>query len=184
MKTNTTLPPADLAMDITKRIVEQITLHPKDIKIQEERLGRLATITIQVNRGDMKRVIGSGGAHASAITRLIDMIGRSKGVQLKSRIIEPDSGSDDKNAQFVPKQEWNSAPVRAVINDICETVFEYPATVEVHDGSNHLSVVDVAVSPDERKLLVDTMQPMLNPLVVAMGKVNGRHLSLNIAPTV
>ena len=182
MKTTTNLPPAEQAMDITRRLLEQITLHPKDIQISNSPLGRLHTIKIQVNKGDMKRVVGQGGSHARAITTLIELIGRAHGAQIKSRIIEPVKGTDDRHSAFTPREEWNREPVRQVIQDIADTVFEFESKTEVADGEDFLSVIEVYVSPRERTQMVAMVTELLKPLVVAIGKANGRHLSLNIAP--
>lgn len=182
MNTTTTNSAEAFAKDIILRILREITLHPQHIKLTESPLGRTTTIKIQVNRGDMPRVIGSKGAHAMALETLVGIIGRRQNALLKTRVIEPEVGEQDRFSKFAPREEWDKQKVQDLMTDIVESIFQYPVRVEVMDGEEYQSVCEVFVSQGENKELVQTVNAALNPLFVAIGKANGRLLTVNVAP--
>jgi predicted RNA-binding protein YlqC (UPF0109 family) len=180
--TTITNSPEALSQDILSRILREITLHPQHIRISNSPLGRTHTIKVQVHRGDMSRVIGSGGSHAQALTRLVQMIGQKRGVVVNMRMLEPEIGEKDKYQPFEPREQWPKERAEAIMRDIAEAVFDHAVKVEAFDGEDYMSIIEVTVSSRENRQLVTLLQETVTPLFNAIGKANGRHLTVNIAP--
>lgn len=180
MNTNTTT--ETTPADIIERLIREITLHTENIKIKETTLGRSSTLNVQVHKGDMSRVIGTKGAHVQAMERLIEMMSAKSGKRMTLRVGEPSMGGADSFAKFEPQATWESSHVVELVQDISAAVFVHPAQVELFDGEDFQSVIEIVVSPNERKDLVAMVNAALAPLFNAIGKANGRLLKINAAP--
>lgn len=171
------------ASDIIRRILEEITLHPDKIKITNNRIGRgLTDMVIESHPGDTPRVIGQGGKHSRSIFLLVSMIGRKSGESIRCRIPDPEIRIKEPNKPFVPKDPWNNENVLTLANDICDAIFCHPSLVEIVDGPDFASALDISTDPEESEKTVEKAAECLTPLFGAIGKSNGRHLFVTVAP--
>lgn len=178
----TTLRPLDNAREIAHRLVALLCRYPQDIEIQDKTLGRQTTFMIDVNRADLKLCIGKSGAHSKPLDRLIQMVGMNHGITLRTRFVDaPSRGVEEPDEKFQMRDQWDSWPVKESIETLCRGVFRYPSKVDVLDGEDGESVVEVTTDPrvseEQRRVVLEA----LTPLVRAVGLRNGRLLSITIA---
>jgi len=180
--TTTTTTPDQATLHVVEGIVQEIIQHPDKAKVTLSQLGRTSTIKVQVSKADMPRVIGKGGANAQAIQKFAEMVSARHRAVVKAQIAEPVDNAMAQEVKFVRQDAWNSAHVLQLMTEACELVLKHPFTIEVLDGENHESVIEVVCGDLEHADLTKFLMDALQPLVNSMGKANGRLLSINIAP--
>lgn len=180
MKTNTKVAPEQLATELLTRIIKEITFHHENIRVTSSQLGRSHTLAIQVHKGDMPRVLGKSGAHIKALETLAAAIGASGGVTIRLRLLEPEVGEPDRYEQFRPAENWNSSHVVLLLSDLVEAIFG-SSKVEIFDGEDCTSALEVTIATRENKAVIDAIGNALKVLFKAIGRANGRILTLDIA---
>jgi hypothetical protein len=167
-----------LAAHLVERSLKEITIHPEVVKTELKPVGSiLVTVMGHVHAGDMKRALGTGGAHSKALNFIAEKIGERYGVPMRARLAEPTEGADDMHGKFVPKSEWPRDRVRDLAQSICDAIFRFPSRTEIHDSKEiHESVLDISVDRRESSFLVDQAQAHIRALFNAIGKMNGRML--------
>jgi len=168
--------PQDACVQILTRILDQITYHAEDRKVWAVAIGRSWMIKMQLHRADTPRVVGERGSHIKAIDALTTVIGAKSGVTIRSQLLEPEVGSTERYHKFKPAAAWNSAEVKKIAEAICEATFSAPAKIEIHDGDDFTSTLEVIVDRSENHMLVDTVCDAMKVLFNAIGKANGRIL--------
>lgn len=170
----------ELARSIVERIVKEIALHTNDVRTSLESLGRVWMINVQVNRGDMPRIIGKGGAHSQALSTIIAAIAAKTGEQIRLSIVEPAVGVKDRYPSFAPNFSWNAAPAMTLLSDICDATLPGKSTIRNLDSVNMATVLEVRVDPRVRFDILRGLQSALNTLFNAIGKANGRLLTVEL----
>lgn len=176
---NTTNPP-QLALDLVTRIVKEIALHKDELQTSLQPLGHTALITIQVSRGDMGRVIGKAGAHSRALETLVLAIGAKYDTAIRLNIAEPVGGQRDRYGAFSPHPAWDAAHVVQLLADIGQAVFPQPVKAESIDAPGFATALELRINPRESMALARAVEQALNVLFNAIGKANGRLLTVAV----
>lgn len=177
---NTNANPEDTAYSIVERILNFITIHAEHRRIEMRSLGRMVTISVQLHKADTTRAVGFKGQHINAMMRLIDMISRRSGVPIRLKLEEPVVGQPEPHLTFQGRENWDQPDVKELAEDICDAIMEKPCEVTIHDGDEYQTVLEIAVHPSERHQMIDALTPILNPVFIAIGKAQGRNVTLDL----
>lgn len=175
--TNTTTIAEEVCLQIARRLIEQIVLHPEHLKAEQDSFDP-NTINFQLHRGDMARLMGEQGAKKKGIQYICKLIGRKQGKNIHLHFDEPEIGEYDRYPRFEVVDPWNSATLHALVSDIADAALEHPATVKFIDGvaakDKGKTRISVLTSPEERKETLEELNLALGPLFKAIGMANGR----------
>ena len=82
-------------------VVKALVEHPSDVKVSRvvDEMGVL--ITLDVNGGDMGKIIGREGNTAKAIRTLLRVVGMKNNARVNLKINEPDGGKGTSSAKTV-----------------------------------------------------------------------------------
>ena len=172
--------PEDVAISIVERILKFITVHAEHRRIAMRSLGRMVTISVQLHKADTTRAVGFKGQHINAMMRVVDMISRRSGVPIKLKLEEPVIGQPEPHLMFQGRENWDQPDVKELAEDMCAAILERSFEVTIHDGDEFQSVLEIAVNPSERHQLVEALAPILTPIFVAIGKAQGRNVTLDM----
>lgn len=170
------------AGDLVKRILEEIVRHPEDIKVTENIIGRTVDMEVESHPGDMPRVMGREGKFSKALIELMSLISSRVGGVIKIRFTDPIERVYEPSPEIEMKPDWNSANVYRIAADICGMIFVHPVELEIQDGDNCTSVIDIVTDSQERYSVNDRAMRALTTIFAAIGKANGRNIIVTVAP--
>lgn len=172
---------ADVATNLVRRILEELTFHHDALSITVEQAGSIQVIYIRSNKSDMRRVIGKQGAHRNALVNLVEYIGLHYGTRLECHVLEPSESEVRDFEPFRAAHTWDSRGVIQLMRDICSSVFLYETKVELVDSATTLtSVMTVTVSSQEDRRPTARIAQSLQVLFNSIGKRHGRLLMVDV----
>jgi len=118
--------PADLIkmntlLDIAKRICQEIVVHKDAIKIHSSCYEGLAVISVDSHPADTRKLVGSKGAIAQAVERIVAMIGKANGITATFHVNETeriDSGYTPK-----PTAKYSAKAHGQLLCDIGQAIY-------------------------------------------------------------
>lgn len=180
MKTTQTQSPEQIASSAIERILNYITFHPEDRKLNLSSLGRSWTISVRLHQADQPRAVGAKGSHVRALTDLVNRIGRRAAIPISFRLLEPEVGKPERHAPFSGQEDWDHEGVRELATDICNSILKYPVEVTSFDGDNFNSNLEIAADMREPQEAIDDLNAIITPLFNAIGKAQGRLLTVDL----
>jgi predicted RNA-binding protein YlqC (UPF0109 family) len=174
--------PHQIACELVKRILSEITFHHDQLKVHAIELGVGWMVVISATRGDTPRIVGGRGMTFKAIDCLVGAIGNKYRMKIRAKLEEPTTGEQDRYERFKASEDWNRDGILKLLQDVCQQVFTHPIVdLSLADIDNQTSLVTVQVSRAEDRRLVEPVSKALEILFNAIGKANGRTIRLDIA---
>lgn len=164
-------------------ICGQLILKPDRLKIDVMPMTESFVVYILASFSDAKRIVGTGGVHFEALRNLVKLIGQKHGFSGELDTVQDDGKPVvDRYPEFAAADNWPKAKVQTLIQKICAAVFrdDDAIRINIQDGQNGMSMVEVLISGDEADSTVEKMRAILTCLVKPIGKGNQRRLLANI----
>ena len=111
--------PTDLAVELIREVAESYTRHHRDLHIEAGMLSSAIQITVQANRDDHPKLVGSQGKHVWALQLIASLMGGKAGIPIRLTLLEPiigDKGQPARNS--VPDPTWKPNHIENVIRRI------------------------------------------------------------------
>ncbi len=174
---------ADTITGLLRRIVSEFILSPKELRFEVNEMANSMTINIVATRGDVRRIIGTDGAHFKALSAFAQAMGRTLGVTVDmDQVDEPITGAMDRYPEFAVNENWPEERVRKLCEDMAGAVFKSSWGLELVSRKNGTSNIDLTVYGEPDTLHVQSMGAAFKILFKAIGRANGRRLYLNVVP--
>lgn len=183
MKTNP-IPSTDQVLFLLRRIINEITLEPEKTKVAAENIGRFSSlvgIEIIPNPADYSKLLGSKCDHLKAYQLICKLISDRSPTKYEVTIKRiPEGTPQNEMPEFKIQHEWRRDHIKAITHDMFSMIIGSPYLVEVTDGVQEKTAVEVLVSSAVSKATIDWILIRLVPLYKSMGLKNGRIISFNI----
>jgi len=172
------------AIDLLRRLLTEMIAYPQELVIQHKAFATSVTITLQAHAADTKCLIGSFANNYRAITTTMLWIGARQGFRVTiPPIREPVTGNADERYTFAANPEWPKVRLMALIHETAHALFDEPISFKVHDDDeNYTTTVEIFVSRLQKPGLLVAIGPALETLFDAIGRKNGRILSVCLVP--
>lgn len=136
-------------------------------------------LVIGADPGDVKRVIGTNGAHINAVRRIAHYWGEANGFNVSIPNFDMPKDNHDRYDEFSPEPNWPKARLIGVLERIVAAIAGQRVKAETID-SEHQTHIVFRYGPEVDGRIMSILQ---NPLAIignAMGKKNGRTLAVHV----
>lgn len=158
---------------------EEIAVHPiTEIRAQRITEG-IMEVAIDPHPGDVKRLIGTNGAHINALRRFAKLWGDANDASVTIPDFDAPKDNHDRYDEFSPEAEWPKDRLLGKLQAMVESVALAPVQVQAVDSDAQTHVVFRYGRDVDGRL----MTALAGPLAIlgnAMGKKNGRTLAVHI----
>lgn len=164
---------------ILRDIVLEIVLHESEVRVKTTVVHDVVAVKIEANNGDVKRIIGSRGAHFQSLRVICKWFGIKNDLAVSLGELDAPHDRSDRYDEFRPRADWGKARLLNLLERAANAIFIDPTSIECADIDNSSTVV-VSVSRGEERDLVSAGGAALEVLGNAMGKKNGRVLTVHV----
>jgi predicted RNA-binding protein YlqC (UPF0109 family) len=173
---------ADTLRKLIKGMVIEFVLHPDDLVVVVTERSGVLSIRIRCHQGDVGRVIGTRGAHVNALKVLALLYGQKHKLRVDFMPIEESvQGKSDRYSKFKASTEWRKAELLGLLEQVAWNIFKADAAVAIACVDNVAdSEITVSVARDEPARVVDQADAALGVIFNAIGKPNGRTLTVHV----
>lgn len=176
----TECPIGKVAADVVNKIITEYLFHLDDIQIEELHVGQTHLVAVQCNKADMPRIVGKGGAHATALQAIVAMIGEKSGNEIALHIVEPTKGIAERYGTFVPKTRWPGQQCADMIAYVAQHCLHDKPIVRIEDMPAFRSKLTIEIPSLEDNNLVAMFYDAIKVLWNAIGKMKGRYLFVDV----
>ncbi len=169
-------------------LVTHLAQREKDLFVKVKPVASLVSVSIECHAEDAPRIIGKGGAHFKALTRIVQAIGSKNKLLIRLNAIEAERLEDSDAPStwgFKPDRNWDRAGIKRLLLETCRMVFRNGDCIQVierDDNAQTLTMFFVSVARNEPMELCLEMTNDLNTLFNAIGKRRGRLLQVGVIP--
>lgn len=169
---------------LIKDIAREIVLHPDDLFVEGNLVAAgMVGVLIEARPSDVKRLIGTKGAHIRALRVFCKYFGEAAGLGITVADFEVQKDNSDRYPEFVPSDDWGKDRDRLleIFGRMARGVFLQPFEIEdvVADGR---IFVAIRVSPAEHERVIFGMTESFKVLGLAIGKKSGHTISVHVLP--
>src|SRR5213595_2093083 len=115
-------------------LVSHLAQREKDLRVEVKPIASMVSVSIECHAEDAPRIIGKGGAHFKALTRIIQAIGSKNKVIIKLGAIQADRLEDSDAPSvwgFKPDKNWDRAGIKRLLLETCRMVFRNGDCIQV-----------------------------------------------------
>lgn len=184
MKTTATnpIPSTEQILFLLRRIIHEITLEPEKTNVTSEKVGMtLVGIEIDPNPGDYSKLLGSNRDHLHAMKMVCKLISDRSPIKYELTLKRaPEGTPQNQMPEFQLQDNWRRDHIKALTHDMFSMIIGSPYWVEVTDGKQGKTAVEVVVSSAVSKATCDWITMRLMPLYKSIGLKNGRIIAFNV----
>lgn len=165
---------------ILKTIVTPFVSYPEHIEVAVEPWKDYLNVTLRVHATDTPKVMGGGGKMSISLASLVMAAARKAGHKINFEILEATVGNREPEPPFQENTTWDAdkrSDLVMKLEEITNLVLDEPVKLESRD-KEFVTLIDVSPT---RSVSVEVLTG-LNAVFRAIGKANGRKLSLHIKP--
>ncbi len=177
MKTTKTATPEALCIDIVKRLIQEVVLHPEQVAIDHDEDFDSFVVRLP-SEGESRKAIGSNGANVEGLKAIVERIAKKHHKTFHLQFPKPGNPLCERYPDTPFTDDWNSAHIVKLVSDIADAVLKYPARVVLKDGAESRTKIKVLTSTDEDPQTLIALNESLVSLFKAIGRGNGRRLLL------
>lgn len=174
----------DRLAKVLSRILAEIVLNPKALSVGAAAAEGFATVRITCASSDTGKIIGRSGSHFRALQAICNAWGARNGLEVELRkIAEAGDHAPKPYPRFQSRADWPKEKLVDLAEAMAFLVFKDDTSILVDclDDSED-STIKISVARDEPVELVKAMGTAFHVLLRAAGNLNGRMLSVRIAP--
>lgn len=166
-----------------KTLVTGMSKHPGDVRVEVDEMDSAVTVQMWVNRADMGFVVGTRGANLARLEELLSVIGCiERKSTMRLRLNEPITGNRGEVVQFRKMMDFDPEPWRAALQTIANDILDLPVSVG-WDATGQISTTYKILIPGNVDPLHTRMKDVLNDIMHAVGKNNGRLFHVEVKHT-
>lgn len=138
-------------------------------------------VIIDANPGDVKRIIGTKGAHIGALRRWVRLWAETHDCSATVRDFAVPKDNRDRYGDFQQRPDWPKERLSLIIEGMASAVLHGPVKIECADQDDVTHMV-VRHHAGEDTRIISGLSVCLPILGTAMGKKNGHTLSVHVRP--
>lgn len=163
--------------DLLRELVSAFIKYPDRLRIESERRSKDSTmITMQADANDYGKIHGRQGRNIQALSTIFLFIAGRGGRRVSIMNNPPDRGTREELPPFVPNPDWEPDHAISLLRKVLDRILRRPYKTEPHENDEQ-TVIKITPQMEEQKI-VNGIAPYLHPIFHAIGKNEGRELSI------
>lgn len=171
--------------DLIRAIAAEIILHPEELQVQADVVAPgMIDVRIDARPTDVKRLIGTKGAHIRALRVFCKYFGEALDLGITIRDFESPKDNGERYPEFVPSDDWPRDKDRLleILRRMASGVFCCAFKIEDVPADGRIFVA-IRISQHEAERVRYGMAEAFKVLGLAMGKKHGHSLSVHLLQT-
>jgi hypothetical protein len=124
----------DSALRLLERVALEICRVPEQMKMLVDQSPGVCVVSFEANPCDTKRLVGDRGSVICALADLLGLMATGSGIKTRVDRMIPNEEPEARYMRVAPDPNADLRPAENLLRDVCEQVFEVPATAhsEIH----------------------------------------------------
>lgn len=169
---------------LIKSVLDEVAMHTSELAVNVFAVGGswdVLEVCIDADPGDVKRIIGTKGAHINALRRYVRLWAETHDCSATVRDFSIPKDNRDRYDDFERRPDWPRDKLVAIIRAMAEAVMRCGVVIESADQGDVCHII-VRHDDAEDGRTVNSLSICLPILGNVMGKKNGHTLQVHVRP--